>query len=88
MKKEHILKQKQQGSKLSSNFLPSKYREYLGLGVEIAAIIILPLIAGYLFDTYMGSSPWGLLVGAFIGIVFFFFSIFRIAKKLDNNSKG
>ncbi|MEQ9310339.1 MAG: AtpZ/AtpI family protein [Balneolaceae bacterium] len=72
---------------MSTNYLPKKYREYLGLGVEIAATLIGPIFIGYILDAYLKSSPWGLLAGAFIGIILFFFSVFRIAKKLDNNKK-
>ncbi|GAB5408686.1 MAG: hypothetical protein BalsKO_10510 [Balneolaceae bacterium] len=69
---------------MSTNFLPKKYREYLGLGVEIAATLIIPIFIGYALDAYFNISPWGLLFGAFIGIIIFFFSVFRIAKKMDN----
>ncbi len=62
-----------------------KYRQYLGLGAEIAATLAIPILLGYMLDIYLESSPWGLLIGAGLGIVFFFISIFRIAKKLDNN---
>jgi len=71
---------------LKTKFLPKKYREFLGLGVEIAATITVPIVLGYLLDIYLLSSPWGLLIGAVLGIVFFFFTVFRIAKKLDNKN--
>ncbi|MBO6524563.1 MAG: AtpZ/AtpI family protein [Balneolaceae bacterium] len=72
---------------MSDNYLPKRYREYLGLGAEIAATLAIPIALGYIVDLYLESSPWGLLSGAVVGIAFFFFSIFRIAKKLDNNKE-
>ncbi len=69
---------------MSENYFPKKYREYVGLGAEIAATLAIPLFTGYLIDLYFETSPWFILSGAFIGILLFFNSIFRIAKKLNS----
>ncbi|RNC85576.1 MAG: AtpZ/AtpI family protein [Balneola sp.] len=74
---------KSKSYRLSERYLPKKYREYIGLGAEIAATLAVPLFVGYLFDQYFGTSPWLLLAGAFVGILLFFNSIFRIARKLN-----
>ncbi|MEQ9266101.1 MAG: AtpZ/AtpI family protein [Balneolaceae bacterium] len=69
---------------MSNTGLPNKYKEYLGLGAEIALTLILPIALGYFLDGYLGVSPWGVLVGSIVGIILFFFTVFRISKKLTN----
>jgi F0F1-type ATP synthase assembly protein I len=72
---------------LSSQFVPKKYRGYLGLGAEIAASLLLPMLAGYYADRYYDISPWGILTGVLLGLFFFVLTILRISEKLSNNSK-
>lgn len=71
---------------MNSEFLPRKYREYLGLGAEIAASLALPMIAGFYLDVYLDSSPYGILFGVFIGLVLFFMTVLRIVKRLNSNN--
>jgi len=63
--------------------------EYLGLGVEIAASIAIPLLLGYWADTAFDTFPWLTLAGVFIGILLFFVMIMQISSRLNsgNNSK-
>ena len=45
---------------------------YLGLGLQIAGSMALFTVAGYLLDRWLGTRPWGLLIGAtlaFVGII-------------------
>jgi F0F1-type ATP synthase assembly protein I len=70
---------------LKPDFLPRKYREFLGLGAEIAASLAIPMIAGFYIDKYFNSSPAGILAGVFLGLILFFMTILRIAKKLNSN---
>ncbi len=70
---------------MRTEFLPRKYREYLGLGAEIAASLAIPMIAGFYLDQYFESSPYGILGGVFIGLILFFMTILRIAKRLGSN---
>ncbi len=70
---------------MRTEFLPRKYREYLGLGAEIAASLGIPMIAGFYLDQYFESSPYGILGGVFIGLILFFMTILRIAKRLGSN---
>lgn len=69
---------------MSDRDLLSKYGEYLSLGAEIAAAILVPLLLGYWLDIYFGTSPWLVLAGALIGIINVMVVIFRLARKLDN----
>jgi len=71
---------------LKKEILPRKYREYLGLGVEIAASLLLPMIGGFYVDQFFNSSPVGILVGVVVGLILFFLITIRISRRL--NSEG
>jgi F0F1-type ATP synthase assembly protein I len=43
--------------------------ELLGLGVYLAAVVVLPLLAGARIDSALGSAPVGLVVGLGLGIL-------------------
>ncbi len=60
--------------------LPEEYAKYLGLGAEIAASLIIPISLGYLVDIFLNTSPYGVLIGAVLGIGIFFILIFKIAQ--------
>ena len=64
----------------------SKYAPYLSLGLEIAVGVALPVIIGYWLDNYFGSSPWLVLTGCLLGMINVFVIIFRLNKKLNNES--
>lgn len=57
--------------------------EYLGLGAEIAASLLVPIMAGYFLDEYFGTSPIILMIGVLGAMIGFGFMIVRITKKLD-----
>lgn len=61
----------------------SKYAEYLSLGAEIAAAMVLPILAGYWLDEYFETSPWLILTGCLVGIVNVLIVIFRLADRLN-----
>ncbi|MEO1023316.1 MAG: AtpZ/AtpI family protein [Bacteroidota bacterium] len=66
--------------------LPDKYRQYIGLGAEIAACLLVPLLLGLWLDDVFETSPWLLLAGIFIGFVLFFSLIFRLSNRLNEDS--
>lgn len=41
-----------------------------GMGISIAAAMIVPLILGVLVDSFLHTSPFGVLVGLLAGITF------------------
>lgn len=43
--------------------------ELAGVGLEFAAAVAGLTLAGYWIDQKLGSEPWGVLIGAFVGIV-------------------
>ena len=56
----------------------------MGLGVEIAASLLIPMFSGYYFDSMCNSSPIGISIGVVLGILLFFITITRIAKKMNS----
>jgi F0F1-type ATP synthase assembly protein I len=42
---------------------------YSGVGLELAGATAGLAVLGYWIDRRLGTSPWGILVGVFIGIV-------------------
>jgi len=63
----------------------SNYIEYVSLGIEIAAALMIPVLLGYWLDNYFGWNPWLLLTGCMVGIVNIFLLIFRLNKRLNQN---
>ncbi|MTI89650.1 MAG: AtpZ/AtpI family protein [Balneolaceae bacterium] len=66
---------------MANNFVPRKYRVYLGLGLEIAVSIAFPIFLGYLADQYFDTAPWVTLSGIVVGIITFIFTVLRISKR-------
>lgn len=59
---------------------------YLGLGMQIAGSMALFVGLGYLADRLLGTTPWGVLVGAALGMVGIVALVVRIAN--EANRKG
>ncbi|MEX0681335.1 MAG: AtpZ/AtpI family protein [Balneolales bacterium] len=45
----------------------NKYGEYIALGTNIAASMIIPVVIGIYVDKYWNLSPWGVVIGALLG---------------------
>jgi F0F1-type ATP synthase assembly protein I len=61
--------------------LPEEYSKYLGLGAEIVALLVVPIIIGFLIDNYFNTKPYGILIGSLIGMIGFFVLVLKIAKE-------
>lgn len=59
---------------------------YLGLGLQIGGSMALFVALGYVADRYFGTSPWGVLVGAALGMVGIVALVVRLAN--EANAKG
>jgi ATP synthase protein I len=51
--------------------------EYAGLGLQFAASIIVFLFLGQWLDRRLGTAPWMLLIGVFVGAGGSFYSMYR-----------
>lgn len=65
----------------------TQYSEYLGLGIQIAASMIMPLLLGVWLDRKFELTPWLTIAGAVFGIVSIFAIIFKIAFIANEKSK-
>ena len=70
-----------------SNWLTKPYRTHLSLGSEIALLLSLPIILGSYIDEYFEFKVLGLISGVLLGIILFFFRIFRLFKNLTLDGK-
>ena len=52
-------------------------RALVGLGIEMAASIVLCMYAGYRMDRWLDTKPLWFLVGAILGMVLGFYNFFR-----------
>ena len=50
---------------------------YAGLGLQFAVAIVLFLFVGMWLDSKLGTSPWLLIAGVFLGATAGFYSIYR-----------
>lgn len=61
-----------------------KYREFLGLGLEIAVAMTTPILVGYWLDLKWSTSPWMLFAGVGIGLVLMAVIFSRVIRKLNS----
>lgn len=52
------------------------------VGITLFGSIVFMLVIGWLADTLLGSSPWGLVVGVIIGSIIGFVQLFRINREI------
>lgn len=51
--------------------------EYAGLGLQFAASILVFLYGGQWLDRKLGTAPWCMIVGVFVGAALAFYSMYR-----------
>lgn len=59
---------------------------YAGLGIEFAAAVAGLTLVGFWIDRHFGSSPWGVLVGAAIGLIGGTYNMIREALSAGRRS--
>ena len=55
----------------------NEWMKLSGLGIELAAAVGGLTLAGYWWDRYFGTGPWGLLTGAILGLVGGMYNLIR-----------
>ena len=61
--------------------------KHLGLGVEIAIVIMLPIYIGFQSDMFFSSAPLGFIFGSAIASGGFVKTIRRVQKEYSNELK-
>jgi F0F1-type ATP synthase assembly protein I len=51
--------------------------DYLGVGLQLGASIVFFLFVGQWLDRRLGTEPWLLLLGVFVGAGAGFYSVYR-----------
>jgi F0F1-type ATP synthase assembly protein I len=67
---------------------PSNAYRFVGAGFSLAISILFCMWLGYLADKRWGSQPWGLLIGAFLGIGAGLYNFIKDFADVDTNSKS
>lgn len=61
---------------------------YLTLGMQIAFGMVLFVGIGYVVDQWLESTPWGMILGAALGMVAVFTLVIRMAREADAKQKA
>lgn len=61
---------------------------FAGAGFELAGCILLGLFAGQWVDKRLGTAPWLLILGVFIGAAAGIFSMLRILTTAERRAKS
>ncbi len=67
-------------------FQLNKYAELMGIGIEMAVSMVLPVLVGIYIDHRFDTTPWGVLVGAFLGMASMALKLYKVA--VLSNSRG
>ena len=57
------------------------YGEYIALGANIAASMIVPVVIGIYVDKHWNISPWGVIIGALLGFGGMISIVIKLAAK-------
>ncbi len=68
-------------------FQLNKYSELMGLGIEIAVAMALPVVIGVYIDHRFESTPWGVLGGAILGMVSMVLKLYKVAIRSDSSKR-
>lgn len=61
------------------------YLQYLSLGVEIAAGLSIPILAGYWADRTWDTLPWLTFLGILIGVATMLVIMIRVARDVSGD---
>jgi F0F1-type ATP synthase assembly protein I len=78
---------KSQGRVPSSSGAPSA-ATFAGLGLQLAASILLFLYLGRWLDTRLGTAPLLLVIGVFVGAAGGFYSLYRALTSAQRNASA
>lgn len=64
----------------------NKYADVMGLGVEMAVTMVLPILLGIYVDDTFGFKPWGVLLGVFLGLIGLVSRLYKLILMLKRQS--
>lgn len=71
-----------------SGRIDSPGMRYAGLGIELAAAVGLLSLLGWWIDGHFGTAPWGLVIGAMVGLIGGMANLLRSAFSAVGPSAG
>ncbi len=60
---------------------------HLGFGMQLAAGMLFFVGAGIVADRWLGTTPWGVLIGASLGMVGILWMVVRFARQAEDSKK-
>ena len=57
------------------------YAKYSAIGIEFAVAAIVGVVGGSYADSYFGSAPWGVFLGAILGLASGFYRLVTVLKE-------
>lgn len=63
---------------------PKKLARYLAIS-QVGFEMVVPIILGLVLDHYLGWSPWGVIVGAVIGLTGGVIHLVQLVQPKDDN---
>lgn len=73
---------KEQEPRADRNTLARSIGFAMACGLDIAILTLLGVLIGYAVDEHLHTTPWGLVVGLFIGLTVGIYSGYRIIAPL------
>ena len=61
---------------------------FLGLGLQVAGGLLFFVGLGYWADELLGTTPWGMVLGAVLGMVGVLFLLVRVADEASAQGKA
>jgi len=56
---------------------------FIGLGLQVAAAMAFFAGVGYLADRFLGTGPWGVILGCVMGVMAVFAVLYKLLIQLD-----
>lgn len=66
---------------------PTEMGRYVALA-QVGMEMVAPIVIGLLLDTYLGWTPWGVVVGTVVGFVGGLAHLLVMLKKFDEQPPG
>jgi ATP synthase protein I len=61
---------------------------FLTIGVQLAGSMLVYIFIGYFLDRWLETEPWFLIAGSVVGMVAFFYQLYKLVKRLEADSRN
>ena len=60
------------------------YGKYSAIGLEFAVAAIVGIVGGSYIDSHFGTGPWGVFLGAILGLASGFYRLVTVLKEISD----